>query len=831
MKSPLRALLRLHLARPWALLGPALAVALFLALGTLRVERHLDLMSLLPKDHPAVKANLEAGVGQQELIWLVAEGGADTLDAREAWAEGLMDKLLTGSGLGLNGLAADGRLSDPVFVPSKEGVSPWPTLLAAGAVPDGDAAVDRLLTETLYAAAPAWLGDRLAPLEDPAVVKARLAATAKDLQGLDPVKANLARLDPLDLRGLAPEGASGFGEAESAAKRFPLKLKTGYLESKDGHFVLVPLVAGFPTTDTKTAARVLAWLGHGAEGPLPHHASLREVEAAFAPNAARAFPIEATGAHAVTAWESARLTREVLISLGLSFLLIGLVYYLGFRTFAGYGFVMAPLLVGMVCALGLTGWTLGRLNLMAAGFGAVLLGVGDDVGILLFSRYRDERQRGRSKARALRETLVSTGPGVIAGSVTTALAFLALAIAPFPGIRDLGLTAGLGLLCCLAATFLFLPPLLMRFDHGKGAFARRALAAEAVKPARRWKPIAALAILALALLGAPRTRWEEDLRKFRMADNPALALQERLQGVLGASLRPLALEIPLSDPDRLPLRWNKLAPLLRAEGVPAPDWQTPEPRLRAVLGSDTWRQETLQTASAVGLDPVALEGPLHALGEAAQDPKAPVAALQALLPRGDETTQALTLPLKLDEAAQDRLSAKLEGTGARLVGTRPLLQVVKAIAKDSIQEAVLLSLAAVLLVLAAFGRSWRFAALALAPLLASQAGVFGALGWSGEPLTFLSLTAIPIALGVSVDTAFNLLHRARHEADAAARVARVNAVCAGTTLAGFGGLAFSSYRALRGVGIACLGGVALALLLTQWLLPVLLEKWQLRKAR
>ena len=832
MRRLLRALLRLHLARPWSLLAPALCVAAFLALGATRVERRLDLMSLLPKDHPAVKANLEAGVGQQELIWLVAEGKPEDLDAREAWAEGLLDKLLTGSGLPLNGLAGEGRLSDPVFVPSKIGVSPWPALLAAGAVPEGDAGVDRLLTETLYAVAPAWLGDRLAPLQDPAVVKARLTATAKDLEGLDPVKANLARLDPLGLRSLAPEGASGFGEAESAAKRFTLKLKTGYLESKDGQLVLVPLVAGFPTTDTKATARVLAWLSRGAEGPLPEKASLKEVDAAFAPTAARAFPLEATGAHAVTAWESARLTREVLLSLALSFVLIGLVYYIGFRTFAGYGFVMTPLLAGMVCALGLTGWTLGHLNLMAAGFGAVLLGVGDDVGILLFSRYRDERQRGRAKGRAMREALLGTGPGVIAGGVTTALAFLALAIAPFPGIRDLGLTTGLGLLCCLTATFLFLPPLLLRFDHGKGAFAPRVATAENAKSLAHWKPLLALALLAVALIGAPRTRWEEDLRKFRMADNPALALQERLQGVLGASLRPLALEIPLDDPDRLPLRWNKLAPLLRAEGVPAPDWQTLDPRLRAVLGSDTWREQTLAAAGAAGLDPIALEGPLRTLGRAAQDPQAPVAALKELLPKRENgEDQALTLPLKLDEAAQDRLASKLDGTGARLVGTRPLLQVVKAIAKDSIRDAVLLSLAAVLLVIAAFGRSWRFAALALPPLLASQAGVFGALGWTGEPLTFLSLTAIPIALGVSVDTAFNLLHRARQEPDAAARVARVNAVCAGTTLAGFGGLAFSSYRALRGVGIACLGGVALALLLTQWLLPVMLRRWDLRSGK
>ena len=59
--------------------------------------------------------------------------------------------------------------------------------------------------------------------------------------------------------------------------------------------------------------------------------------------------------------------------------------------------------------------------------------------------------------------------------------------------------------------------------------------------------------------------------------------------------------------------------------------------------------------------------------------------------------------------------------------------------------------------------------------------------------------------------------------------AGVNAVCAGTTLAGFGGMVFSGYRGLRGLGLACLGGVALALALTQWLLPRLLEKWPLEK--
>ena len=848
MKRLLRSLLRLHLTRTPALWAAVAAITLLLGWGTLRVERALDLMSLLPANNPAVRANLEAGVGQQEILWLVAEGTRADLDARRAWAEDLVDHLLTEGNLPMNGLAAEGRLSDPVPVPGPGGVSPWPALLAVGAIPEGDPAAGRLTTETLYTLAPAWLGDRLAALKDPVEIRRRLAATTRALRSPEPLQAALARLDPLGLRDLASQNGEGMGKAMEMGRAFTLRVRTGYFETKDGRMVLLPLVASFPTTDTRATQRVLVWLGRGAKGPLPASATLKEAAAALAPAADRPFALQVTGAHAITAWESHRLTYEVALSLVFSFVLIGLVYWLGFRTLAGYGFVMVPLLVGMVWALGLTGWVLGRLNLMAAGFGAVLLGVGDDVGIMLFSRYRDERRAGRSKVRALRAALLGTGPGVVAGALSTAFAFLALAFAPFPGIRDLGLTTGLGLLACLVSTFLLLPPLLLWLDRGRGTFAP---GPAAPLPKRKaWAPWAALALLALALIGAPRTRWEEDLRRFRAQGNPALILQARLTKSLGASLQPLALQIPLEDPDRLPARWNRLSPLLRHAGVPMPDWKTLDPELRHILGSETWRRQVLEEAAKAGLDPLGLEGPLTALGQAASDPVFPVRALQALLPRSDQPEApsrwnlwdslwgrprleplppALTIPLRLDDTTLNRLTPEVDAAGGRFVGTQPLFRVVKGIAKQAVQQAVLLALAGVFAVIALFGRSLRFAALAVIPLAASQVGVFGALGWAGEPLTFLSLMAIPIALGVSVDTAFNLLHRARAEADAPRRVARVNAVCAGTTLAGFGGMVFSGYRGLRGLGLACLGGVALALALTQWLLPVLLEKWPLEK--
>lgn len=851
MKRLLRALLHLHLRRPAGLWIVLAALTLLLGGGVFRVERRLDLMSLLPTDHPVVRASIEAGVGQQELLWLAAEGSKGDLEIREAWAERLVEQLLELDGVPLNGMSGEGRLSDPRPVPEPKGVSLWPPLLAAGSFFDGDAAATRMATGQFYALAPMLLGDKLGPLKDLEDVRHRLRGTAKALASPDPVKARMAQVDPLQLLHFLETSNETLVRATSSARAFPLKLRTGYLITTDSRYVLIPLMLDFPSADAKATARVLAWLGGGSVGPLPDRVSAAKVRQALEPVGKRTFALQATGAHAIAYWESQTLTREVLLSLALSFLLIGLVYWIGFRTLAGYGFVVAPLLLGMLWAMGLVGWLLGHLNLMAAAFGAVLLGVGDDVGILLFSRYRDERKAGRPKPLALRAALLGSGPGVVTGGATTALAFLACVAAPFPGFRDLGLTAGLGLLSCMVSSFLLLPALLMALDRGEGTFAahpeRKQQTTSTVRP---WKVGAAVALLLLGLWGIRHLTWEEDLRRFRQKGNPALVLQESLGKALGAGLQPLALQIPLDDPERLPQLWNRIVVPLRREGLPLPNWAACKPELQRVLGSETWYRSVLEIAAQENLDPVALEIPLSTLQESVSDPGAVPRSLQALFPSSKVSlerhaswrllfwkrtqaspplNQSFTLPLRLNEASQERVEQEITKAGARMVGTRPLFRAIKGVAKDALREVVVLAFATVLLVVALFGRSWQFLAFALLPMVASQIGTLGILGLTGEPLTFLSLVAIPIALGVSLDTAMNLLHRARQEPHAAARVARVNAVCAGTTLAGFGGLVFSGYRGLRGLGLAALGGVALALLVTQWVLPWLLERWPLRK--
>ncbi|MDR0498775.1 MAG: MMPL family transporter, partial [Holophagales bacterium] len=563
MKPLLRYLFLQHLRRPkvlWLLAG---AITMLLGWGVLRIEKRLDLMSLLPSDHPIVRASIQAGIGQNELLWVVAEGTSQDLDSRRDWADNLIDHLLDRSAMPLNGISPEGSISPPMPVPDDKGVSLWPPLLVASSLLDGNAEVSRMLSERLYAIGPMLLGNNLEPLLDAGKLRERFKKTAKALASPEPVGAKLAQLDPLNLRELIPMDDASANRATQAFSAIPLKIRTGYLETKDSRYLLLPLVLNFQNGEATATARVLTWVGNGCADNPPNHASFDDVNTALSPTPDRPFPIKVTGAHAIAYWESVRLGREVAISLCLSFVLIGVVYWIGFRTLVGYGFVIVPLLLGMFWTLGLAGWILGRLNLMAAAFGAVLMGVGDDVGILIFSRYRDERAAGRNKSLALRAALLSTGTGVIAGMSATALVFLACVIAPFPGLRDMGLTAGLGILSCLASTFLLMPPMLLVFDRGKGVFGPTTLRTQSsISKPFRLKALLTIGVMVFMCLGISRLIWEEDLRRFRQVGNPALSLQEDLGKTLGTGLQPLAIQIPLDGVDPFPMTWNKIADIL-----------------------------------------------------------------------------------------------------------------------------------------------------------------------------------------------------------------------------------------------------------------------------
>jgi RND superfamily putative drug exporter len=139
------------------------------------------------------------------------------------------------------------------------------------------------------------------------------------------------------------------------------------------------------------------------------------------------------------------------------------------------------------------------------------LGLGIDYGLLLVSRFREERGAGHDVAAAVRRTMATAGRTVVFSSCTVAVALCGLLVFEDPTIRSLGIAGIAVVLACMAAALTLLPALLSRIGHrlkvpapaatggsAGGWFARLAGLIQ-----RRALPVVLLVGVGLAVLAAP----------------------------------------------------------------------------------------------------------------------------------------------------------------------------------------------------------------------------------------------------------------------------------------------------------------------------------------
>jgi len=97
------------------------------------------------------------------------------------------------------------------------------------------------------------------------------------------------------------------------------------------------------------------------------------------------------------------------------------------------------------------------------------------------------------------------------------------------------------------------------------------------------------------------------------------------------------------------------------------------------------------------------------------------------------------------------------------------------------------------------------------------------LGLSWNPL---SIMALPVVLGIAVDDGVHIVHRfssLRDVTETLRTTGRSVALTSLTTIAGFAGLSSSSHRGLSSFAVVLVLGVALALLHSLFVLPLLLR--------
>jgi hopanoid biosynthesis associated RND transporter like protein HpnN len=239
--------------------------------------------------------------------------------------------------------------------------------------------------------------------------------------------------------------------------------------------------------------------------------------------------------------EMVQAERDTTRATALAFVLCAVLFVVA------YGEVRRPLkaalclLLGLAYAVGFTTLVIGHLNILSITFAPMLIGLAIDFAIHLISRFEEELGKHGRMARGLVRATAFTGQGIVTGALTTAGAFLAMALTHFEGIREMGIISGGGLLLCLVAMMTALPALLMRGRQtGRGRptvqLPPRRLRIEFVILRR---PVVVLVIALLLTLAAglniPAVYFDYDLLHMQSPRLPSVEYEKKLLRFAGAS--------------------------------------------------------------------------------------------------------------------------------------------------------------------------------------------------------------------------------------------------------------------------------------------------------
>jgi hopanoid biosynthesis associated RND transporter like protein HpnN len=142
---------------------------------------------------------------------------------------------------------------------------------------------------------------------------------------------------------------------------------------------------------------------------------------------------------------------------------------LAFRRLVTSSAILLVLALSLGWSLGVVTLTVGHLTIFSMMFASVVIGLGTDYGIYFLFRYREERVLGQTIVGALERTAARSGPAILLGALTAAVAFYILSIAEFRGIRDFGLISGTAILLAFLSMLTVFPAVLLLIERWQKA--------------------------------------------------------------------------------------------------------------------------------------------------------------------------------------------------------------------------------------------------------------------------------------------------------------------------------------------------------------------------
>lgn len=155
--------------------------------------------------------------------------------------------------------------------------------------------------------------------------------------------------------------------------------------------------------------------------------------------------------------------EEVLLSAGISGLLVSLVIFVLYRRPYGIAIALVSIALGMILFLGFLGATGRELSVMSALYPVLMIIVGTSDVVHIMSKYIDELRKGLTRKAAIRVTIKEIGLATLLTSTTTAIGFASLLTSRIGPIKDFGINAAFGVVIAYLTVIFFTTALLSMF--------------------------------------------------------------------------------------------------------------------------------------------------------------------------------------------------------------------------------------------------------------------------------------------------------------------------------------------------------------------------------
>jgi predicted exporter/SAM-dependent methyltransferase len=675
------------------------------------------------------------------------------------------------------------------------------------------------------------LGEQVAPRLGRDQVRATIRDNFEQLVELSSVgsSALLAR-DPLRLRDLVLRRLTQLAPLPDA------RLQDGHILSSDGRHLLLTALPQRSAGDPATSRHL--------------ERLFDEVAAELARATARdgRSPVLLTVAGAFrSAVDNERVARSdtrqavVLVALGIAVLLL-----LSFRRPLLGLLALIPATAGVAGALLLYSLVSPSLSALALGFGAALVSITVDQGIVYVSFL--DRLPSISARQAAREVL----PATLLATVTTAGAFLALRLSGYELLAQLGSFAALG----VVLSFAFVQLLFPLFFRGSVEAPRRALL-----PVDRWLrrlvagparlQLAVPAALALVMLAFAKPTFRADLHALNTVSPATRAAEERIRNVWGDVFSNVYVFLQAQSIEALQQRADELAVWLgqqRAAGAIESGWSPsllfPGPQLaarHAAAWRQFWTSERRQTLEA---DLASAGGELGFAEDAFQGFMAATRLHQArALEIPEQARPLLGIHRARDNSGwvwlgavrrgphydAERFAEQAAGRHILVFDGNHFSSALGQFLETAFLRMLLIIGGFIVLCVCAAFLDVRLALSALAPVGFGLVCTLGTLTLLGRAIDIPGLMLAIVVLGMGIDFAFHFLRGyQRHPRvdDMAHDPVRVAVwLASSSTLVGMASLALAEHAALRSAGMAGLVSIAFCAVGTFLILPPLQRRF------